>query len=29
MIVDGRGATRVAEAIYTLQKRDVQTDIWK
>jgi UDP-2,4-diacetamido-2,4,6-trideoxy-beta-L-altropyranose hydrolase len=29
MIVDGCGATRVAEAIYTLPKRAVQTDIWK
>jgi hypothetical protein len=29
IIVDGCGATRVAEAIYTLPKRAVQTDIWK
>lgn len=29
MIVDGGGATRVAEAIYTLTKRDVDTDIRK
>jgi UDP-2,4-diacetamido-2,4,6-trideoxy-beta-L-altropyranose hydrolase len=29
MIVDGRGATRAAEAIYTLTKRDVHADIPK
>ncbi len=29
MIVDGRGVTRVAEAIYTLIKRDVRADILK